>query len=190
MAQITVDYSNFEVLQEALRMCPREAKVALSLALNRTISKTITYIHDEVSKEYTIKRVGVKKSLSIKKANMNNLQAEAISKGSRLKISNFPFKASGSHRLAVVQIKKGQKLSKSNPPLFVGRANKTTGRREVFKRTPNTPYKIGFGFTVSIPQMIANEDVYDVISYKSELFLAERFERELEQKFRRISASL
>lgn len=188
MAQIEIDASGLEDVKKAMALFPREARAAMSNTLNRATTKLVTYIHEEVSGEYAVKRAGIKKTLSIKKSTTGTLTAEVDSVDRRLKISAFPFTARGKYRIASVKIKKGGYVeSSSNPPLFVGKANKTSGKREVFIRTPHDRHKLSFGFTLSIPQMISNDSVYDKVSEKTEKFIEERFAHEFEQKLIRVA---
>lgn len=187
MSNIEIDASGFENVKNALTILPYEARTAMSNALNRATTKMISFIHDEVTGEYAVKKVGIKKTLKIKKSTSATLTAEVDSVDRRLKISGFPFTARGKNRIANVKIRQGGYVSSTNnPPLFVGRANKTTGKREVFIRTPSGPYELSFGFTLAIPQMIASDSVYDKISLKTSLFIQERFQHELEQKIARV----
>lgn len=187
---IEIDYSEFEFVKEALHHLPRDAHAAMANALNRTVTKTVGYTHDEVSRKYAVKRKGVKETLSIQKAKQSNLVAVVESRDRRLKISHFPFSAKGKNRIANVEIVRGRKvLSTSNPPLFVGRANGSSGKREVFTRpTDGSKYKVTYGFTMAIPQMIENEEVWDKIAKQSKEFLRDRFYHEMEQRLARAAA--
>lgn len=185
---IEIDYSEFEHVKEALHYLPKESHAAMANALNRTATKTVTYTHDAVSDRYAVKRKGVKETLSIKKAKRNYLMAVVESQDRRLKISHFPFSANGKMRIARVEIVRGRKvLSASRPPLFVGRANGSSGKREVFTRpTDGSKYKVTYGFTMSIPQMIENEEVWNKIAKQSKEFLRERFYHEMRQRIARM----
>ena len=76
MAQIEVDVRGFEEIERAMNQYPHQARAAMSNTLNRATTKMVTYIHEEVSGEYAVKRVGIKKTLSIKKSTPSTLTAE------------------------------------------------------------------------------------------------------------------
>lgn len=184
---IEIDATKLKNLKAALTVLPQDAHAAMANTLNRATTKLVTYIHEEVSKEYAVKRVGIKKTLNIKRASVGSLTAEVKSVDRRLKVSGFPFTARGKQRIASVKIKNGGYVaSSSNPPLFVGRANKTSGSREVWTREAGQR-QISFAYTLSIPQMISNDKVYDVISQKTSDFIEERFQHELEQRIQRVA---
>lgn len=188
MAHIEIDATEFENIKDAMILFPQTARSAMSATLNRATDKMVTWIHEEVTNEYAVKRVGIKKTLDIEKSTVRKLEAVVTSTDRRIKLSGFPFKASGKMRIAKVKVKQGGFVkSKSNPPLFVGKANKTTGKREVFIRTPGESHDLSFGFTLSIPQMIANDEVYDKIALKTSYFIQEEFERELHYRLNRVA---
>ena len=177
-----VDYSDFKNIQKAAEVMPREARAALANALNRTATKTVTYAHDAVIDNYTLKRKAIKQTMSIKKANQSRLEAVVTSTDKRTMITGFSYGKQGKNRIAQPEIIRGRKvLSKSNPPLFVGRG-KGHGKQMIFRREAPGSNKLKVGYSVGIPQMIKNEKSWEYIGMKAGLFLQQRFEHEFEQK--------
>ena len=68
----------------------------------------------------------------------------------------------------------------SNPALFKAYGNSKIIRRDAGQKNLKTAY------TVSIPQMVASDEVYDVIAKKAEVKLQERINHELEWRMSKI----
>ena len=186
---IEVDSKGLEKVQKAMKEYPQDARAAMANALNRTASKTVSFTHEAVTDKYTAKRKSVKSTMNIKKARRNNLEAVVTSTDKRIKVSGFKYGKTGTNRIARPEIIRGQrKTSTSNPPLFVGRANKSHGKQEVFVRTPGERFPISYGFSIGIPQMIQNNEVWKKVGKQAGEFLQQRFAHEFEQRLIRTNA--
>ena len=182
MSEIIVDTSDLEKIVEQLPLFPREAHAAMNAALNRTTSRVVTNILKDVANEYAIKRPQVRKTIGVKKSRVSTLTAEVDVTGSRIKMGSFQFThAENRYRSPVsVKIKKsnGMVTSNSQPPLFVGKG-------QVYHRTPHDKYKVGWAFSLSVPQMVSNDEVYNTIADDAHEFLMDRFNHELQYRLKK-----
>ena len=194
MAYVTVEAKGLGRLADKLADFPKESHAAMRSALNRTVNRVATNMTKEVAAEYAVKRQQVKKTIKIKKASGSNLTAEADTQDRRIKLGSFAFKVSNPSTVRTpisVKVKNtnGFKQSTVNPPIFAGRS-RVTGKQDLFRRTPNSAYKIGWLFTLSIPQMTANPDVYKRISDDANDFMLKRFEHELDYRLKRLAGAV
>ena len=190
MPNVEIDCEALNDLRGAMMIYPQVTYGAMSNALNRTAEKVKVWIVEDVQKEYSVKK-NVKKTIGSKKATRKKLEAEVSVTDKRLKLSNFPYKQSTRKSPVMVKVKKGNYVtSNSKPSLFVAKS-KVSGKNEVFKRTTgNTKFKIEWGMTLSIPQMVSNDDVYSEIRKKGNEFLPERFQHEFKYMYERKTKSL
>lgn len=158
-------------------------------ALNRTIDYTITQIGRIVPKEYAVKANEVKATLRGRRPSNSDLSASIESKGHTLSLAHFPHSpqkppVSGRKYTVKAKIKKdaGQKVLKTNPKAFVA----TTGARATDKTQYNVFMRIGDKRlpikvirTLSIPQMITNDNVGEQILKSAQEKLDERLEHEI-----------
>lgn len=181
-----------------LRGFERQVGVATYHALQRTIDQTITQVGRIVPRTYSIKAKEVKDSFAggIKRPTPSNLKASITSKGHTLSLAHFPFtpktpQTAGRRRKVTVIIKKegGRKIVNTNPLPFVAK----TGARSpdltqfnVFRREGQARFPILVPRTLSIPQMITNENVGDQI----ETFATENLNRRLEHEITRAMTSM
>jgi len=190
-AIIDIDTTQIERLTKELKGYEKEVAEATRLALNRTIDFTITQAGREVSNLYAVKQKEVKDSFNggIKKPTKTKLEASIMSKGHTLSLAHFPFtpktakrgKKSVFQNAVFVKIKKarGSVLVKNG---FVGHTGATSAEktqynvfmREGKKRLPIMPIR-----TLSIPQMITNDNVGEKISLAASQKLNERLEHEV-----------
>lgn len=180
MANIVFDTKEFERAMEKFPAFPKEAKQAMRETLNRAINQVKTGITNEVAVDYAIKKNQVKKTIGIKRANMGFLQAEATVMDSRIKMGSFKFKYEKNRYRSPVSVKiknsGGFKTSTSSPALF-------QARNQIYHRTPNDPtFKIGWAFTLSVPQMVSNDEVYRRIAEDAHAYVLRRFPEALEYR--------
>lgn len=189
MAQIEIDTSGIEKLADKMAKVPDVTLKAAAYAVNRTISRAITFTAEEVRKEYpSIKRKDIKAGATIKKATANylNMNASITFKGTRLRASMFPHTISRTKNRSPVtlKIKSTAKTSKPSPVMFgegSGGNRGARGTREVYKRI-NGQNAIKPVYTISIPQMISNDDVYKRISERVSDEFLKTFEHELDYR--------
>lgn len=157
---------------------------ALSSALNRTITYVGSETKKEVQKEYAVTK-SINKSLSMEKATRSKLEAAANYKDKPIPMFVFKHKvAANQYRSPIsITIKKSngmQTHNGSNPALFKAYGGKKIIRRDAGQKNLKTAY------TVSIPQMVASDEVYDDIAKKAEEKLQERVDHELEWRMSKI----
>ncbi len=188
---IDIDTSQIKRLTEELKGYEKEVAEATRLALNRTIDFAITTAGREVSTLYAITAKEVKNSFKggIKKPTTTKLEASILSRGHTLSLAHFPFTPKTSKRgkksvfqnavFAKIKKARGSVLVKNG---FVGSTGATSAEKtqyNVFKREgkarlPITPIR-----TLSIPQMITNDEVGEKISKAASEKLNERLEHEI-----------
>ena len=121
----------------------------------------------------------------MEKATRNKLTAAANYKDKPIPMFVFKHKVpANQYRSPIsITIKKSNGMQThhgSNPALFKAYGGSKIIRRDIGQRNLKTAY------TVSIPQMVANDDVYDEIAKKAEVKLQERIEHELEWRLSKI----
>ena len=157
---------------------------AVASALNRTLTFVGAETKRQVQTEYAVTK-SINKSLSMKKATRVKLRAEANYTDKPIPMFVFKHKvAANRYRSPIsITIKKSngmQTHNGSNPALFKAYGNKKIMRRDAEQKNIKTAY------TVSIPQMVASDDVYNVIAKKAEEKLRERINHELEWRMSKI----
>lgn len=183
MPQIIIETDDVQRAMRKFPAFPREAHAAMNSALNRSISRVVTNITKEVAVDYAVKRGQIKKTIGVKRSRISTLEAEAEVTDRRIKMGSFQFKYEKNRYRSPVSVKikntNGFVKSTSRPALFQAKG-------QIYHRTPNDKYPIGWAFTLSIPQMVANDDVYERISEDANQFLHERFEHELNFRLQRL----
>lgn len=176
MAVIEVDTSDLGELIKGLEKFPSITRPAMASALNRTLNFISAETKRQVQGEYAVTK-SIDKSLKKTRATVNNLTA--IATYTDKPIPMFVFKhtvAKNRFRSPIsITIKKSngkQTHDGSNPALFRGYGKKIM-RRDSGQKNIRTAY------TVSIPQMVANDDVYNVIAKKAHDYLYKRLQHEL-----------
>lgn len=176
MAYITVDLTDINKMVEGLNASPQMIKQATASALNRTLEFIGAETKRQVQAEYAVTK-SIQKSLTKKKATQSDLTAEAIYTDKSIPM--FVFKhtvAQNQYRSPItITIKKSngtQTHNSSNPALFRGYGKKIM-RRDGGEKNIRTAY------TLSIPQMVASDEVYDVIADKAKEYFYKRLEHEI-----------
>lgn len=157
---------------------------AIASALNRTITYVGSETKRQVQSEYAVTK-SINKSLSMEKATRAKLQAAANYTDKPIPMFVFKHKvAANQYRSPIsITIKKSNGMQThhgSNPALFKAYGNSKIIRRDAGQKNLKTAY------TVSIPQMVASDEVYDVIAKKAEVKLQERINHELEWRMSKI----
>ena len=184
---IDIELSAFNQLDKLIERFPKESKLALSKSINRSLTHGRKLIAQEVASEFKIGSTKVKKVMVMKKATPSNTNGELIATGYRLRMGLFPKTQSIVTKRGIVKppkvtIKKGMK--KELPNNFFTFRSKVTGGIEVFERKNMGQYKYGYGFTLSIPQMISdidgNKGAYPRIRASVEAQFNREFNHEIE----------
>jgi hypothetical protein len=200
--EITIDTRQIQRLTIELRGFENKVGIATYHALQRTIDQTITQVGRIVPKAYAIKAKEVKDSFAggIKRPSTSDLTASITSKGHTLSLAHFPFtpkapQKSGRRRKVAVTIKKsgGKKVINSSPLPFVA----TTGARSidktqfnVFRREGKSRLPIHVLRTLSIPQMITNENIGNQIQEFASAKFDERLQHEIVRAMTSMSESI
>lgn len=157
---------------------------AIASALNRTITFVGAETKRQVQQEYAVTK-SINKSLSMKKATRSKLVASADYKDKPIPMFVFRHKvAANQYRSPIsIMIKKSNGMqvhNGSNPALFKAYGGKKIIRRDAGQKNLKTAY------TLSIPQMVASDEVYDEIAKKAEEKLQERIEHEIDWRMSKI----
>lgn len=186
---IEIDVKDLAKLDILEKQFPKETNLAMVKSINRSLTHARKEIAKEVTQEFKIASTPVKKTMVLKKANYSNPSGEIVSTGLRLRMGLFPHTKSRVTKRGVVKppqitIKKGMK--KELPRNFFTFDSRVTGKNEVFKRDNKGRYGYGYGFTVSIPQMISDIDgekgAYPRIRESTERQFNKEFNHEVEYR--------
>lgn len=179
------DTSDVDELLKDLQgfLSPQTSHAALASALNRTLTFVTAETKRQVKDEYAVTK-SLDKSVEKKKATRSDLTAEAKYTGKPLPLFIFKNTApENRYRSPVsVLVKKSngmQTHSGSNPAMFKAYGNKIK-IRDAGQRN------IRGAYTVSIPQMVRNDEVYEVIAKKAEDYLYKRLVHELERRLSKL----
>lgn len=164
-------------------LSPQTTHAAMASALNRTLTYVSAETKRQVKSEYAVTK-SIDKSLKKEKATRSKLTAAAVYTDKPIPLFVFKHTAAQNRFRSpvTVTVKKSngaQTHNGSNPAMFKAYRNKIK-LRDPGKRT------IRGAYTVSIPQMVANDDVYDTIAKKAEVKLYERLEHELKWRISKI----
>lgn len=176
----------------------KEVGEATRLAINRTIDHAITKAAQFVTKSYAVKSSEVKETFRgrIKKPSKTDLSASITSVGHTLSFAHFPFTPKSPKRggksvfqnavMVTIKKSKGKVLSKVGFVATTGAKSEDKTQYNVFKRLGKSRLPIAPIRTLSIPQMITNENVGNQIQEAA----AQKFEERLEHEIIRQMTSM
>jgi hypothetical protein len=186
---IFVDTKQLERLTFELKGFEEKVGKAAYHALNRTLDQVVTQVGRIVPKSYSIKAKEVKDSFKrgIKRPSKEDLTASITSYGSTLSLAHFPHspQAPSKRKYRVkVSIKKdkGRTAVNTSPlPFIASTGAKSADKTQfnVFRREGKSRLPITVVRTLSIPQMITNENVAEQIQKFATEKLNERLEHEI-----------
>lgn len=185
---IFVDTKQIDRLVIELKGFDKEVGEATRLALDRTMDHVVTKAGQVVSKLYAIKSGEVKESFKggIKKPSRSNLSASVTSVGHTLSIAHFPHSPNVAAKRAIIKVKikksEGSKAITTIPKPFIASTGAKTDDKvqfNVFKRIGKHRLPIKVVRTLSVPQMITNENVGNQIQEVATQKLNERLEHEI-----------
>ena len=167
---------------------PNQIPGATASALNRTLAHTATQTKREVTNMYCIKQKDVVSTLKKKKASKSNLNAYVQSRGRTIALSKFPHtpkKYKKKAKEVKVKIKKneGYKAINTSPKAFVQTMNGVT---HIWKRKGKERAPVQLLRTLSVPQMVGNEEVIEKIQESSQDMLRKRIEHEVSRRLNKI----
>jgi hypothetical protein len=165
---ITIDTKDLnKAIYELDKVAKREAPKAIKLALNRTLDFTATQYKKGVTERYTIKSKEVSDNLKKGKhyAKESDLTAYIRSVGHRLSFAHFPYSPKtdirGKKGAVKVSIKKSKRNVKSRNGFVATTGAKSADKTQfnVFRRLTKKRYPIAPIRTLSIPQMVGNDEL-------------------------------
>lgn len=184
---ITIDASSLNRIAAGLSRFEKEIPGAVSSSLNRTVDYMNTRVGKLVSQEYEITAKDVKKTIKKIKSSKGTLRAGIRSTGGTLTFSHFKFtpKTPGKKGKVKVKIKKkeGYKEIKTTPKAFV---QSITGKTHVVKRVGSGRLPISILRSLSVPQMIQNANVSNIVLNEANKKLEERVQHEIEYRLNKL----
>lgn len=183
---VFIDTKDIKKVVIKLSNIPKEIPGATASALNRTLDYTVTQTGREVTKKYAISQKEVKKTMKKQKASKSSLYAHVESKGGLMALHKFPHTPKRYSKKAKVKVQvikgKGKKVMSTSPPAFTQTMENTTGiwKRKGKKRTPVVLLR-----TLSVPQMISNEETLKSIEEAANKKLQERIEHEIDWRLKK-----
>lgn len=175
-----------EVIKKAKKaLTGQNIHAAMASALNRTLTFVGSETKRQVQGEYYVTK-SINKSLSMKRATRRSLTAEANYQDKPLPLFVFKHKIPANQYRSPVQVtikrSSGTKTVgvSEGAAVFGAYGGKKIERRDLTQKNLKTAY------TVSIPQMVANPDVYDDIADKAEKKLIERFNHEIDWRIKKL----
>jgi len=197
---IFIDTKQIERLAIELKGFEAEVAAATVSALNRTIDYTVTQVGRIVTKEYAVKTSEVKASFKggIKRPSAKSLEASIVSTGYLLSLAHFPHSPSAPSKRkykvkATIKRAGGRKVINTDPKPFVAGTGASSADKvqfNVFKRIGKTRLPITVLRTLSIPQMITNEQVAETIQKAANEKMAERLEHEITRQILNIGKAI
>jgi hypothetical protein len=184
---ITVDVTSLNRIASGLSNFEREMPGAVASSLNRTVDFMNTRVGKLVSEEYMISAKDVKKTIKKIKASRGDMKAGIKSTGGTLSFSHFKFtpKTPGKKAKVKVKIKKkeGYKEIKTSPKAFV---QVVRGSLNVWKREGPRSNPIQILRSLSVPQMIQNANVGNIIQVEASRKLEERVQHEIQYRLNKL----
>ena len=187
MAHIEVDLTDVKELTKDLQVCPQMIRQATASALNRTLTFVGAETKRQVKQEYAVTK-SIQKAFTKKKATQNDLTAIAMYTDKPIPMFVFKHTYARNHQRSpiTITIKKsnGRKTHDgSNPALF---AAYDRGKSKKIMLRESGQKNIRTAYTLSIPQMVANDDVYKVIAEKAEPYFYKRLEHEIDWRIKKL----
>lgn len=177
MLEFTLEFDPKQLAEAeyALSEIPRQLPIAASAAVGRALTRARKLISVETQKQYTVPASAVKKSLSVNRTRSlpGQISGSLVSQGEPLHLSKF--KVRNNKRAPVfVQVKKSG--GKRVPGLFVHPS------KSVLHRTQKTAYPLRIPYGPSVPQMVGNPSVLEIVAQEAQRTLNERLQVEVEYR--------
>lgn len=166
-----------------------KANLVMSRASNRTITNVTKNMKSEVKKKYRIKSSDIGKTITTKRASVNQLFASVISTDrhpnlAKFKVSpNRPVKVLKSkkrspkaYRAAVERTNSGIYLTGENKPFIATMQNGFTG---LFQRKSVKSRRLKGVYGPAVPQMLKNDAVMRVINQEASEMMMKRVDAEI-----------
>ncbi|CAI3560322.1 MULTISPECIES: phage tail protein [Clostridium] len=188
---LKIDDKEIKEALKKLNKIPKQIPRASASAINRTITFANKRLKQEIRKEYTIKNTEIQSTITLRKANPSNLSAVIESCDRRLTLQRFGKSLASwkKGRPIRVRVKKtGAKKLRTNPKAFVIGLNgnlhiaKRTGKKNKNKKKET----IEVLRTLSVPQMVSNRKIEQIIKKEAEVKLKERIEHEINYRLSKL----
>lgn len=195
-----IDTKKIDILTVELKGFEKEVGIATYHALNRTLDQVVTQVGRIVPKVYAVKSKEVKETFAggIKRPSKSDLSASVTSCGHTLSIAHFPHTPTapkaGKYKVkATIKKDGGRKIISTTPkPFLMSTGAKSSDKTpyNVFKREGKSRLPIAPIRTLSIPQMITNENVGVQIQEFATEKMNERLQHEIERAMINIGGKL
>lgn len=173
---------HIEKLEDLFAKTPKEARIVISRAINRSADAARARASQEVQKTYSIKAADIKSKIKIRKSTSNNLSAQVLTSGPVTPLFKFDVTPSQPNNMVVrARVKKrgGRKVIQNG---FVARMS--SSHTNVFTRVGKSRLPIKGRFGPSIAQMMGEDSVVKSIESRAQDILDKRLEHEMERLLR------
>ena len=184
---IKIDDVDFQEKLKKLSEFPKEVPRAARAATKRTVSTVKKTMSKEVSSKYKIRSGEVKETITTQKPTSKDLIFYIHSRGTRYTLSHFEKNlkkvVTEKESDIRVEVKKGSpKIIRTSPKAFIApiKGNFLIAKRKGVARKPIVTLK-----TLSIPQMIKNENISKQIETVANDTLQKRLEHEVEYRLQK-----
>lgn len=181
--RIGIDKAQLKNLEVELAHLPGGARKALVTSLNRTIKGCRTDAAKAVSKTFFVTQADVKKTMRIRAANKNHLEASVISEAAVMPLSKFRVSPKGitnprPRRGLVVKVRRsGGGRQKLQHGFWV----RLGGHLGVFTRVGKNRHPIKQRYGPAIPSMIKDSGAFEIIQKGADERLRKNIDHEIER---------
>ena len=184
---ITIDASSLNRIAAGLNNFAKEMPGAVSSSLNRTVDFMNTRVGKLVSAEYVISSKDVKSTIKKIKSSKGSLKAGIRSTGGTLTFSHFKFTPKGPGKKGTVKVKvkkkEGYKEVRTSQGAFV---QVISGNTQLATRVGSARLPINILRSLSVPQMIGNDNVGRIVQTEATRKLEERVMHEIEYRLNKV----
>ena len=193
---ITFDTREILEAQRRLSNLGEKANLILSRAVNRSLSNVSKNMKSQVVKRYRVKSERVGRTIKIvRRASVSKPTAQIRSVGRHITLTSFhmtpgriPRKIkSGKYSPLMYKaaVKKGQGLQRlsGNPKPFIQRVN--SGNVISVRRISPYSRSLEAVYGPSVPQMIKNQEILDIIAHEAETMTSKRINHEIVRMMKR-----
>ncbi|WP_342471635.1 phage tail protein [Metasolibacillus sp. FSL H7-0170] len=174
---LSVEIRNAQDIIDLFGATPRQAKVVLWRAINRAATAGKTRASVSIRQKYVLNAGDIKRSIKIRKASLNNINAQIKASGPVLPLMKFDVTPSFPD---VANVRARVKKQGGRKPIGTGFVTRVgNGHVNVFTRVNKSRYPIKGLFGPSVAQMMGNDEVYNDIHERTQDVLDKRLEHEL-----------
>lgn len=174
-------------IKKELEKTEKLTRVAASAAINRASSSARVEASKLIRQKYKVSSGDVKATFTVRKSSKSQLSYRLASRGSAIPLAKFnvtPKKVTPKRpKVLKASVKKGG-AKKGIPHAFI--ATVSSGHTGVFERVTRKRLPIDQKFGPAVPQMAANEAVYEPVLAIFRDKFSERYPHELDRVFGRL----